>query len=294
MSFIELKNEHIYVKINFKGAEISSFYNIKNRVEHIWQADPEVWARHAPILFPIVGQVKDGKYNVDGKQYSLGQHGFARDNEFELDEIAENKAVFKLKYNNDSLDIYPYKFCLKVIYTLENSKLLIEYIVDNIDDKDIYFSIGAHPGFTVPFNSDESFEDYYLEFNKPETTDILPLSESGLLNEKEKYNYLNESRVIKMTYETFKKNALIFENLKSETISIKSKKHNSELKVGIKDIPLLGIWTMPGVKAPYVCIEPWFGVTDSEYSTGDFKNKKAIQCLNVNASFKMDYFIEIT
>lgn len=293
MENIEIQNDLLSVRINFKGAELSSVYNKKENIEHIWQADETVWGRHAPILFPIVGKVKDGKYKVDGKDYFLGQHGFARDRIFELEEITETKVVFKLESDDDSLKIYPFNFSLFVIYNLEGAKLNICYEVVNTDTKDILFSLGAHPGFTVPFNSKSSFEDYYLEFEKNETTDKLLLSENGLLSGEVHEKFLDSTNVIPLKYETFSKDALVFEKLESSFIIIKSKKTDISLKVGIDNFPLLGIWTMPGKDAPYVCIEPWYGVADSESSTGKFEDKKAINKLAVNDIFKMEFFVEV-
>ena len=293
MEKIELKNEFLSVRINFKGAELSSIYNKKEKIEHIWQADPTVWARHAPILFPIVGKVKGGKYKVDGVEYSLGQHGFARDRIFELEEITKTKAVFKLESDDDSLKIYPFKFNLFVKYTLVGAKLDICYEVVNTDTKEILFGIGAHPGFTVPFNSDSEFEDYYLEFEKNETVDRLLLSNNGLLSGEVLEKFLDNTNRIPLKYSTFSKDALVFENLKSSYVSIKSNKTDVSLKMGIADFPLLGIWTMPGKKAPYICIEPWYGVADSESSTGNFADKKAINKLAVNDNFEMNFYVEI-
>ena len=293
MENIEIQNDNLSVRINFKGAELSSVYNKKDKIEHLWQADASVWARHAPILFPIVGQVKGGKYKVEGVEYSLGQHGFARDRAFELDEITKTKAVFKLESDDDSLKIYPFKFNLFVKYSLVGGKLDICYEVVNTDTKEILFGLGAHPGFTVPFNSDSKFEDYYLEFEKNETADKLLLSQNGLLSGEVHEKFLNNTNRIPLEYSTFSKDALIFENLESSYISIKSNKTDVSLKMGIANFPLLGIWTMPGKDAPYICIEPWYGVADAESSTGKFEDKKAINKLAVNDKFEMKFYVEI-
>lgn len=293
MENIEIQNESLSVRINFKGAELSSIYNKKKKIEHLWQADPSVWARHAPILFPIVGQVKGGKYFVDGEEYKLGQHGFARDRVFELEEITKTTAIFKLESDDDSLKIYPFNFNLFVKYNLVGAKLNITYEVVNTDTKEILFGLGAHPGFTVPFDADSNFEDYYLEFEKNETVDKLLLSTRGLLSGEVHEKFLDNTNRIPLNYSTFSKDALIFENLESSFITIKSDKTDVALKMGIANFPLLGIWTMPGKNAPYVCIEPWYGVADAETSTGKFEDKKAINKLQVNSKFEMNFYVEI-
>jgi galactose mutarotase-like enzyme len=293
MENLELQNELLTVRINFKGAELSSIYNKKRNIEHIWQADSDVWARHAPMLFPIVGKVKDGKYIVDDKEYNLGQHGFARDKVFDLDEITSTKAILKLESDDESLKVYPFKFNLYVKYTLIGARLDVSYIVENTDSKEMLFAIGAHPGFTVPFEVNHSFEDYYLEFEKNETADKLLLSNDGLLSGEIHKKFLDDTNVIPLKFSTFSKDALVFENLQSTYISIKSIKSDISLKMGIENFPLLGIWTMPGFNAPYICIEPWYGVADSEDSSGYFKDKKAINTLSVDSKFEMKFFIEI-
>ena len=293
MEYVELKSSLLTVRVNFRGAELSSIYNLKKDIEHIWQADANVWARHAPILFPIVGKVKDDKYTVEGKEYQLGQHGYARDEMFELEEITESQAVFKLSSNEGSLKKYPFKYNLFVKYKLEGSKLDISYIVENIDDKEILFGLGAHPGFTVPFNSDSGFEDYVLEFDKNEIADKHLISDNGLISGELHSHFLDNTNLIPLKYSTFSKGALVFEGLKSSYITIKSSKTDTSLKVGIEDFPLLGIWTMPGKKAPYICIEPWYGVADSESSSGIFGDKNAINKLAIGKEFEMKFFIEI-
>jgi galactose mutarotase-like enzyme len=166
-------------------------------------------------------------------------------------------------------------------------------MVENTDSREILFSIGAHPGFTVPFYENLTFEDFYLEFDENETVDKLLLSKNGLLNGETHKDFLNNENVIPLKYSTFSKDALIFENLKSKKLTIKSDVTDVVLSVGIENIPLLGLWTMPGANAPYICIEPWYGVADSENSTGIYKDKKAIQKLEVGEKFNMDYYIEV-
>ncbi|MCK5825218.1 MAG: aldose 1-epimerase family protein [Ichthyobacteriaceae bacterium] len=293
MKNISLKNDFVSVTINIKGAEVSSFFRKEGNIEHIWQADPKIWARHAPVLFPIVGQVKGGVYTYKGNEYALGQHGFARDKEFEIIESSNTKAVFKLKYNDESLKVYPFKFEFSIGYELVDKKLTISYKVENVGNEEMYFSVGAHPGFNAPFTETDTFEDYYLEFEKEETLDKLILSSAGLLNGEVAEKYINNSKIIPLNYNTFSKDALIFENFKSNYITLKSNKSDLSFKMGIKDFPLLGIWTMPNTKAPYICIEPWYGVADNDNSNGDYASKKAIQKLEKQEVFNADYFFEV-
>lgn len=280
-----LSNKQVSVSVNLQGAELCSFWDKEDGVEHIWQAYPDVWGRHAPILFPIVGKVEDNKLVAKGETFDVGQHGFARDMKFNLIEKTHYSMTFQLKSSPETMKKYPYFFVLKVKYILQGKSLVIEFSVSNPADDDMYFSIGAHPGFTCPFNDGESFEDYYLEFNEKETADRITLAESGLRDGKVVEEYLDNTSEIALTETLFDDDALIFENLKSTTLAIKSKKHDKSLTVDFTGFPLMGIWSKPKANAPYVCIEPWYGVADEEGKGGDFVSKKAIQKLPPKGEF---------
>ena len=199
-----------------------------------------------------------------------------------------------IKSNEFTLKKYPYKFKLLVKYSLKKNKIKIEKRVENIDDKKIYFSIGAHPGFNIPLNSNEKYADYYLEFCQKETVSRLPLTkEKGLLSNTPINKYLDNSNKLQLNHKMFKDRAIILEGLKSSSVKIKSKNSNYSIKIGIKNIPFLGIWSTSKSNENFVCIEPWYGLSDNENSTGNFKNKKGIQSLEVAKKFTMKYYIEI-
>ncbi|WP_242851368.1 hypothetical protein [Clostridium sp. DMHC 10] len=149
MSII-LQNELLKVEAVEKGAELTSIKTVKDGAEYLWTAKSDIWARHAPILFPIVGKVKNNTYRINDDTYTLSQHGFARDMNFEVMEGTSDKAVFKLTYNEETLSKYPYKFELIVKYELKENEIEASYKVKNVDSQEIYFSIGAHPGFNCP------------------------------------------------------------------------------------------------------------------------------------------------
>lgn len=174
-----LENENIKIVASTHGAELNSITSKKDGTEYLWNGNKNYWGYHAPVLFPIVGKVKDGIYRVDGKEYNLPQHGLARVREFELVEKTDNKLVFELSYSEDTLKIYPYKFSLKITYSLGQDGVTTAYTVENKDDKTIYFSIGAHPAFMCPIKGGEIINDYYFEFNEKETTDIMIINKDG-------------------------------------------------------------------------------------------------------------------
>ncbi len=162
---IELHNKNLTVKISLQGAEIISMFNKKENIEHIWQAKKESWNHHAPILFPIVGKLKGGKYQIDDKEYKMKIHGFASKQEFSVKSQTKTSLVLEIRENSETLKIYPFKFRLQVSYILKGNRLSITNSVENTDTKEIFFSIGAHPGFNVPFKVNEEYNDYYLEFS---------------------------------------------------------------------------------------------------------------------------------
>lgn len=287
----ELENEFVKVGIKDLGAELSSFVNKENYTEHIWQADASIWGRHAPILFPFVGQVKEGKYLFEGKEYHISQHGFARDMQFEVASQTNNSISYRITHNNDTLSKFPFMFQLDVTYTLVGKSLDIQYNVTNSDTKTIWFSIGAHPGFNCPFSPKESFNDYYLELNSEETSARLEI-ENGLLSGKQS-TFFNKESKIALEYNLFEQDAIIFEELNSSEICIKSSKNDQFVKMNFNNWPYLGIWTKPNANAPYVCLEPWHGITAESDKETILQDKKGIRSLAIGESFACNYSIEI-
>ncbi|WP_300257641.1 aldose 1-epimerase family protein [Clostridium sp.] len=283
-----LENEHLKISLSNHGGELHSIKGKKDNTEFLWSGDEAYWKYHAPVLFPIVGKVFNGKYTVDGKTYELPQHGLARVRDFEMIEQTKNSISFELKYSEDTLKIYPFKFSLIIKYTLNDINLSINYIVKNLDNKEMYFSIGAHPAFMCPIENDK-FNDYYFEFNEKENVSIMQLIGPGYFSKEEK-PYLKDENIINLSTDLFKNDALVFKNLKSNKISLKSKNHKKYLEFDFGQFPYLGLWTKD-TGAPFVCIEPWFGHADFDRFDGEFKDKAAIQSLMPNKEFSCNYNI---
>jgi galactose mutarotase-like enzyme len=283
-----IENEFLKVGVNAFGAELTSIKNKKNNLEYLWQGDPEFWGRRSPVLFPIVGKLNGNKYKTEGKIYELPQHGFARDATFEIVKKEGSCLTYCLKSNPDNIKIYPYRFELIIGYQLIRNKMEISYEVINKDDKKIWFSIGAHPAFNCPLDPQLKQSDYYLEFEKEETADKY-LLEGGLLNgEKEKM--LEREKKINLTKEVLMNDAIIFKDLKSSSISLKSDLSSAALRFNFKGFPFLGIWSKPG---PFICIEPWYGHADMVDFSGELKDKEGIQALEKDASFYALYSVEL-
>lgn len=287
----KLENQQITAHIKSLGGELCSLKLNQDGTEYIWQADPKYWGRHAPVLFPIVGRLIDDQYNMNGQVYQLSQHGFARDMEFELIENDDMYATFRLLSNEKTLEHYPSRFEVLIIYTLNEYELLIEYKVTNKDDKTMYFSIGAHPAFRCPLQPTERFEDYYLEFSHKEVANRY-LLEKGLLTNQTKM-VLNNDAIIPLSHDLFKEDGLIFKGLKSNSITLKSQKSSKAVKVKFDGFPYHGIWSKPE-GAPFVCIEPWHGITNTATEKKPFIAKEGILSTKPGECFTCQYSIIIS
>lgn len=287
---ITLQNEFLKVGINIRGAELNSLFNKLNGVEHIWQGDPSVWSFQAPNLFPVVGSCTDNQILVDGSKYPMQRHGFARHSEFALMESTETHAKFSLGYSETSLAAYPFKFALHILYDLFDSELRISYKVINLDEGSIYFSIGAHPAFNIPFYKNEHYDDYYIEFNSDEKLFINFLNDSGYFNGKTELFHKEDNKLI-LSKDLFNNGALVFKELKSREVLIKNHKTPNFISVSFPHFNSLGIWAPPG--APFVCIEPWLGYADNEGQLKEFSSKDGIRTLEQGHVFEADFVIGI-
>ncbi|EBF5157936.1 aldose 1-epimerase family protein [Listeria monocytogenes] len=288
---IKLENEVLLVEMKTAGAELTRIFHKDTGLEYLWNADSKFWGRHSPVLFPTVGRLVDDTYLVDGKEYHLGQHGFARDRDFQVIEQTENTVRFELDADEDSLAIYPYKFKLSIIYTIEKNTVAVSYEVENTDNKRIYFSIGAHPAFHLPLTDGTTFEDYYLDFGTEENLETLCLE--GPYRSGEIKKIVDEpARYLPLSYDLFKNDALIFEALKQKEMTIKSDKTPHFVKVSFPEFPFVGVWTAkPGT--PFLCIEPWYGIADGAGESVELRDKAGIEHLEPEAVFASEYEITV-
>ncbi|MGB6128162.1 MAG: aldose 1-epimerase family protein [Psychrilyobacter sp.] len=275
--------------IESHGAELKSFKLLKNNEEFMWKADPKFWGRTSPVLFPIVGGLKDGKYIYHGITYEMGQHGIARDNEFKVISHEKNKIVFLFESNEETLKDYPFGFKLYMGYSIENSCLSIEYRVENISHEEMYFSIGAHPAFSTPTSENIEFSDYYLEFEKNETASRFPLEGKNI--SRNTIKFLENSKKIELEEDTFKDDALIFKNLNSKKISLKCKKNTRVVTMDYSEFEYIAFWNKVG--AEFVCLEPWNGIADFVDASGRLEEKDGIIKLEGQEKYKAILKIEI-
>ncbi|QBN17384.1 aldose 1-epimerase family protein [Flavobacterium nackdongense] len=278
-----ISNSNLTAQIKHLGAELFSLKDKENK-EYIWEGNPVFWGKHSPVLFPIVGTLKNNSYKYDENEYHLSRHGFAREMEFKLIEKSENSATFSLASTLETKKVYPFDFELQICYVLEENKLNIDYKVINKNEKMMPFSIGAHPALAMV----ENFDNYSLEFDQQEVLNYHLLEEGLISNTTNKLPLQNRQLVL--NYQLFEKDALVFKALKSKSISI-LENTKPILKVNFSDFPNLGIWTMKD--APFLCIEPWFGYSDTLDEYDDFSKKEGIQLLEQNQTFESNYSIEI-
>lgn len=281
---IQIGSDSLLVSVNLFGTEVSSVKNRKG-LEYIWQADKEVWPRHAPVLFPIVGKLKDNQFIFENKTYALSQHGFARDREFELIHRTEDSCIFQLSSDEQSKAAYPFDFIFRIHYRLEKNMLVTGYTVINTGDSEMYFSVGAHPGFNCPLLPDEKFEDYYLEFEAGdyERTEL----NNGLRTNIKKTIFLEDNKLF-LTKHLFDSDALVFENKQVQQISLRSARSSHAISLQCPDWPYFGIWSKKGC-TDFICLEPWFGVADKENSDHQLIYKEGILSLASKKEFNCSF-----
>ncbi|ENG8182397.1 aldose 1-epimerase family protein [Listeria monocytogenes] len=288
---IKLENEVLLVEMKTAGAELTRIFHKDTGLEYLWNADSKFWGRHSPVLFPTVGRLVEDTYLVDRKPYHLGQHGFARDRDFQVVEQTEKSVRFELDADEDSLAVYPYKFKLSIIYTIEKNTVAVSYEVENTDNKRIYFSIGAHPAFNLPLTDGTTFEDYYLDFGTEENLETLCLE--GPYRSGEIKKVVDEAaRYLPLNYDLFKNDALIFEALKQKEMTIKSDKTPHFVKVSFPEFPFVGVWTAKA-GTPFLCIEPWYGIADGAGESVELRDKAGIEHLEPEAVFASEYEITV-
>ena len=281
-----LQNDILKITVAERGAELKSITALADGTEYLFDSDPTWWKYSSPVLFPIVGKVNGGKYRAEGKEFELPGHGFARTTDFWLVDTTDNTLTFALESNAVTFKVYPYKFRLEISFELIDNEVKVIWKVTNTDDKEIYFSIGAHPALCCPISYRENFDDCYLKFNKPEKSARIPLAANGSLTH-ERIPTIDGTE-LDLNYELFKGDALVFDDLKSDEVSVCSRKSSKSITVRAKNFPYWGFWTPAQGGAPFICIEPWQGHADYEDFSGELKDKEGIIKLAVSETYQTE------
>lgn len=278
--FYKIENEYFVCEVDDMGAQLHSLRSKENGKEYIWQGNPEIWYGQAPVLFPVIGQLINDKYFYSGVEYTMPKHGLARKLLFKVKECKGAKAVFSLQSDEKTRESYPFDFEYLVTFELKEKALVNTMTVVNKTDGEMYFSVGAHPAFNCKVGD-------VIEFEYPETLSTERIDKDNLILD-EKFPLIDNSREIVITKEIFEPDALILSDIKSKKLSIKGE---NEIEFTFGDCPFLGIWAKPG--APYVCIEPWYGVNDSREVKSDISEKRGIQRLDKGETFEFAWIAEV-
>ncbi|MDP4283622.1 MAG: aldose 1-epimerase family protein [Bacteroidota bacterium] len=284
---IQIANDQLFIAINEKGAELQSIQ--LSGLEYLWQANTKYWSKHSPVLFPIVGELKGGKYIFDNKEYHLSRHGFARDKTFEAKKTSASSAVFTLKSDDETLAVYPFHFILQVQYEVKNNELYCTYRVQNTNDNDMYFSIGGHPAFRVPMSNELQYKDYSLAFDK-DTILKHYMVQNGLIAEDTKTIQLDENK-LHLESSLFYEDAIVLKHIHSNRIKLYTDKDSHGLTFRFEGFPYLGIWAAKD--APFVCLEPWCGIADNIHHDYQLIHKEGINQLAKGEAWQRTWNVEL-
>lgn len=287
-----LKNDVLTVEVSEHGAELHSIR--KGATEYLWQADPKFWARHSPVLFPIVGSVWDKLYRVDGKVYELGQHGFARDMDFVKVEGNDTEVFYRLESNDETLKKYPWPFRLEIGYKLKGNAIEVIWRVYNPGTEEMYFQIGAHPAFYYPDYDPETDERGYFSFDRSEGLECIRIMEKGCVDAVTKYPLeIPENGLLPLRKDTFDViDTIMLQDSQIGRVTLHRNDGTPWLSLKFT-APVVGLWSPPTKNAPFICIEPWYGRCDRAGYTGDYREKDWVNCLEPGKEFEGIYTIEI-
>ncbi len=276
-----LYNDQLRVACRPLGAELISVFHEKQAREYIWQADPAVWGWHAPLLFPVVGQLRHDRYELDGQTYQMPKHGFARRRTFELVEQTPTRLVWQLAANDDTLAVYPFRFVLHVGYTLTGNTVMVDYYLTHQDDAPMWFSIGAHPAFALP---EAGAVPYEIVAEQPETAPCHQLAD-GLYSGQVTPGW--SGKVLPLTPGIFDDDALVFQELRAQSLVLRHPQTDYRVQMDFAGFPYFALWAKP--QAPFVCLEPWYGLADYVHHDGDLTRKRGICRLEPGQAFTAHY-----
>lgn len=291
MGVYSLKSGDLSALFVSAGAELKSLKDCSTGQEYMWNANPNFWKRTSPVLFPLVGNYKNKEVRHNGHVYSLPQHGFARDMEFELISLAQDEIWFGLSSDPETLRKFPFLFRLEIGYKLEERRLKVMWRVVNKGKETMYFSIGGHPAFACPLKAEEKQSEYYLRFDAGQQVVSRRIGSSGLATDT-LVPYPLEDGYLRIAEDLFDYDALVIENHQAQKVSLCTPDKKPYVTVAF-DAPLFGVWSVPGKAAPFVCIEPWYGRCDHENFSGTLQDREWGNALDALQTFETEYAIEI-
>lgn len=289
---ITLSNDALTITINELGAELTSVIDNKTGYEFLWQGDPAFWNRQAPVLFPNIGVFKDDTYQYQGKDYSMGRHGFARDKQFVAQNVTANSASFYIKSDEQTLAQYPFEFSFQITYILFNNRVTVTYeILNPSTSEKMYYNVGGHPGFNVSHSTNKTgkpeFSDISFQFEPSGQYLHIPFFEGGLTDrQKAKYSLVDNNP---LTHRSFKKDALVYQISEQTEVILNDPNNEVQIRMKPNRMDFMGIWSPYPTKASFICLEPWAGLSDDVSATGDITEKYGIFELLPNQLMTHDY-----
>jgi len=287
-----IENDTVICKIESVGAEIRSLINKLNGQEYIWQIKPSVWGSSSPVLFPAIGNIKDGVISYKGEEYPLPKHGIIRNNkDLQVLERSKHKCAFSLEHSKKTKQFYPFDFKFTVVYELVGSRLIMTYHIENKDKEILFFSCGGHTAYNLPLDATKQLTDYVIEFPEHKTQLTADtLGNSGLLSYRKRHFTL-ENNCLELNSTLFNEDALIFAGIDVNWVRLRQKTKKKGVVVRFKGYPNLALWSKPN--ANYVCVEPWLGLPDREDESVQLAEKKTYRILEPEQSFSISIETEI-
>ena len=291
MGYITLENSRLRLTVDSLGAQMMSLQTLDGR-EYLWQGDPRYWCDRAPILFPFVGRLTGNSYRYGGQVYSMGIHGFAAHQDFSCLCPEPNRLVLQLTDNGETREQYPFAFSLNIIYELIDNRVQVTYQVENTGTGMLPFGIGGHPGFRIPLEEGEQFDDYILDFTGGCQPDRVGFTPQVFLSGQDQPYPLKEGKYLPLRHDLFDEDAVILKNMSRE-VALRSRLSPHGVQVSYPDMPYLGLWHMPNTDAPYLCIEPWSSLPARQDVVEDFACKSDLIQLGPGKTYVNTWSITI-
>lgn len=289
---ITIKKDRASAVIDTYGGELIS-YRDYNGMEYLWSGDELFWSGRSPHLFPIIGTLKGDQTLIEGNNYSMKKHGFARNSEFQIHEVTEGSVTLVLRDSVHTREVYPYSFSLYVVHTLLENGFTTRYRIVNQGDQRMHFNIGGHVGVRCPILPNEKFDDYEVIFDRVLTTSAYFPPNDDPFDESQQIPLLEHTDILPLSYDLFQEGALIIDSIASHSLQLKHKQHHHGLSFDYEGFPVLALWTFGKKKAPYLCLEPWHGLPAMASDTMLFEEKPYMIALEPKQEKQLQYTIKI-
>lgn len=291
MEKLNIGSADLCVTLKLTGAEMCSILDLRDGCEHLWQADPKFWGRHAPILFPTVGESKGGAITVSGVSYPMGRHGFARFSDFELLGMDDSSATFRLASNEQTHRSYPFDFIFETGYHVNEATIEQTFYVKNTGNVPLAFQLGGHPAFVVPCGNTGDYADHAIVLGHKGSYNRHLLTNNGLFSG-EARPFMRDTDRFALSHELFEEDAVVFKDAGITSAALLNNVTGKQVQMRFDGFPHLGVWSVPG--AGYVCIEPWIGCADDADGTNDIFLKDSAVKLHSGQSFRASFSITIS